>query len=30
MGLAAFQSVVIWCRQFSATFGYAKLTHGKM
>jgi Electron transfer DM13 len=21
----AFQSVVIWCRQFSATFGYAKL-----
>jgi Electron transfer DM13 len=23
----AFQSVVIWCRQFSATFGYAKLTH---
>jgi Electron transfer DM13 len=26
----AYQSVVIWCRQFSATFGYAKLTHGKM
>jgi hypothetical protein len=22
----AYQSVVIWCRQFSATFGYAKLT----
>ncbi len=22
----AFQSIVIWCRQFSATFGYAKLT----
>jgi Electron transfer DM13 len=25
--LNAYQSVVIWCRQFSATFGYAKLTH---
>jgi Electron transfer DM13 len=26
----AYQSVVIWCRQFSATFGYAPLTRGKL
>jgi Electron transfer DM13 len=24
----AYRSVVIWCRQFNATFGYAKLTTG--
>jgi hypothetical protein len=27
---SAYRSVAIWCRQFSATFGYAQLTHGKM